>query len=155
MFGVWSYLRQFTCTKWVIVVDDDIDPQDWKGCEVGDLHAADPARDITVVEGTGRRLPGLRRRPESGLGSKIGLAAVPGIAAAEDPEARLGHPTAPVSDEVVAKVDAVWADLGAGQRQGASGGSDRLTVGGCRCCSCYVRYLRRAGIGPEAPVCRV
>ena len=50
--GVWSFLRQFMYTKWVIVVDDDIDARDWKDVMWAISTRMDPARDITLVEGT-------------------------------------------------------------------------------------------------------
>ena len=52
MMGVWSYLRQFMYTKWVIVVDDDIDARDWKDVMWAISTRMDPARDITVIENT-------------------------------------------------------------------------------------------------------
>jgi 4-hydroxy-3-polyprenylbenzoate decarboxylase len=70
--GVWSYLRQFMYTKWVIVVDDDIDARDWKDVMWAISTRMDPARDITVVENTPIDYLDFAS-PESGLGSKIGL----------------------------------------------------------------------------------
>ena len=52
MMAVWSYLRQFMYTKWVIVVDDDIDARNWKDVMWAISTRMDPARDITLVEGT-------------------------------------------------------------------------------------------------------
>ena len=52
MLGVWSYLRQFMYTKWVIVVDDDIDARDWKDVMWAISTKMDPARDITLIEST-------------------------------------------------------------------------------------------------------
>ena len=72
MMGVWSYLRQFMYTKWVIVVDDDIDARDWKDVMWALSTRMDPARDITVVESTPIDYLDFAS-PESGLGSKIGL----------------------------------------------------------------------------------
>ena len=72
MLAVWSYLRQFMYTKWVIVVDDDIDARDWKDVMWALSTRMDPARDITVVEGTPIDYLDFAS-PESGLGSKIGL----------------------------------------------------------------------------------
>jgi 4-hydroxy-3-polyprenylbenzoate decarboxylase len=72
MFGVWSFLRQFTYTKWVIVVDDDIDARDWKDVMWAIATRMDPARDITLVENTPIDYLDFAS-PESGLGSKIGL----------------------------------------------------------------------------------
>jgi 4-hydroxy-3-polyprenylbenzoate decarboxylase len=72
MMGVWSYLRQFMYTKWVIVVDDDIDARDWKDVMWAISTRMDPARDITLVENTPIDYLDFAS-PESGLGSKIGL----------------------------------------------------------------------------------
>jgi 4-hydroxy-3-polyprenylbenzoate decarboxylase len=52
MLGVWSYLRQFMYTKWVIVVDHDINARDWKDVMWAISTKMDPARDITVIENT-------------------------------------------------------------------------------------------------------
>ncbi len=72
MMGVWSYLRQFMYTKWVIVVDDDIDARDWKDVMWAISTRMDPARDMTVIESTPIDYLDFAS-PESGLGSKIGL----------------------------------------------------------------------------------
>ncbi|MBU0725794.1 MAG: UbiD family decarboxylase [Alphaproteobacteria bacterium] len=72
MLGVWSYLRQFMYTKWVIVVDDDINARDWKDVMWALSTRMDPARDITVIENTPIDYLDFAS-PESGLGSKIGL----------------------------------------------------------------------------------
>lgn len=72
MMGVWSYLRQFMYTKWIIVVDDDIDARDWKDVIWAMSTRMDPVRDITFVEHTPIDYLDFAS-PESGLGSKIGL----------------------------------------------------------------------------------
>ena len=72
MMAVWSYLRQFMYTKWVIVVDDDINARDWKDVMWAVSTKMDPARDITVIENTPIDYLDFAS-PESGLGSKIGL----------------------------------------------------------------------------------
>ncbi len=72
MMGVWSYLRQFMYTKWVIVVDDDINARDWKDVMWAISTRMDPARDITFIERTPIDYLDFAS-PESGLGSKIGL----------------------------------------------------------------------------------
>src|SRR6201999_3178790 len=72
MMGVWSYLRQFTYTKWVIVVDADIDARSWKDVMWALSTRMDPARDITVIENTPIDYLDFAS-PVSGLGSKIGL----------------------------------------------------------------------------------
>jgi len=65
-------LRQFMYTKWVIVVDDDIDARDWKDVMWAISTRMDPARDITIVENTSIDYLDFAA-PDSGLGSKIGL----------------------------------------------------------------------------------
>jgi 4-hydroxy-3-polyprenylbenzoate decarboxylase len=72
MMAVWSYLRQFMYTKWVIVVDDDIDARNWKDVIWALSTRMDPARDITLIENTPIDYLDFAS-PESGLGSKIGL----------------------------------------------------------------------------------
>ncbi len=72
MMAVWSYLRQFMYTKWVIVVDDDIDARNWKDVMWAVSTRMDPARDITLVEHTPIDYLDFAS-PDSGLGSKIGL----------------------------------------------------------------------------------
>ncbi len=72
MMGVWSTLRQFTYTKWVIVVDDDIDARSWADVMWAVSTRMDPARDTLVVERTPIDYLDFAS-PDSGLGSKIGL----------------------------------------------------------------------------------
>jgi 4-hydroxy-3-polyprenylbenzoate decarboxylase len=108
MMGVWSYLRQFTYTKWVIVVDAEIDARDWKDVMWAVATRMDPARDITLVEGTPIDYLDFAS-PVSGLGSKIGLDATNKW----PPETRRdwGREIR-MSDAVVEKVDRMWKDLG-------------------------------------------
>lgn len=72
MLGVWSYLRQFMYTKWVIVVDDDINCRDWKDVMWALSTRMDPVRDLTLIEGTPIDYLDFAS-PESGLGGKVGL----------------------------------------------------------------------------------
>jgi 4-hydroxy-3-polyprenylbenzoate decarboxylase len=72
MMGVWSFLRQFVYTKFVIVVDDDIDARDWKDVMWAVSTRMDPVRDITQVENTPIDYLDFAS-PEPGLGGKIGL----------------------------------------------------------------------------------
>jgi len=72
MMGVWSYLRQFVYTKWVIVVDDDINCRDWKEVIWAVSTRMDPVRDITLMENTPIDYLDFAS-PEMGLGGKIGL----------------------------------------------------------------------------------
>ena len=72
MMGVWSFLKQFIYTKFVIVVDDDIDARNWKDVMWAISTRMDPARDITVIEGTPIDYLDFAS-PESGLGGKLGM----------------------------------------------------------------------------------
>jgi 4-hydroxy-3-polyprenylbenzoate decarboxylase len=108
MMGVWSYLRQFTYTKWVIVVDAEINARDWKDVMWAVATRMDPARDITLVEGTPIDYLDFAS-PVSGLGSKIGLDATNKW----PPETRRDWGTEiRMSDAVIEKVDRMWKELG-------------------------------------------
>jgi 4-hydroxy-3-polyprenylbenzoate decarboxylase len=72
MMGVWSFLRQFVYTKFVIVVDSNINARDWKDVMWAVSTRMDPARDITVIENTPIDYLDFAS-PEPGLGGKIGL----------------------------------------------------------------------------------
>ena len=72
MMGAWSFLRQFMYTKWVIVVDDDIDARDWKDVMWAISTRMDPVRDVTLIENTPIDYLDFAS-PDSGLGGKIGL----------------------------------------------------------------------------------
>ncbi len=108
MMAVWSYLRQFMYTKWVIVVDDDIDARDWKDVMWAVATRMDPARDITTIEGTPIDYLDFAA-PESGLGSKIGLDATnkwpPEVSREWGREIRM-------SDDIIKTVTEKWPKLG-------------------------------------------
>ena len=72
MFGVWSYLRQFTYTKFVIVTDDDINIRDWSEVIWALVTRADPARDAVILTNTPIDYLDFAS-PEAGLGGKMGL----------------------------------------------------------------------------------
>ena len=72
MLGVWSYLRQFMYTKFVIVVDADINARDWKDVIWAISTRVDPARDLTILENTPIDYLDFAS-PSSGLGSKLGI----------------------------------------------------------------------------------
>jgi 4-hydroxy-3-polyprenylbenzoate decarboxylase len=108
MMGVWSYLRQFTYTKWVIVVDDDIDARSWKDVMWALSTRMDPARDITVIENTPIDYLDFAS-PVSGLGSKIGLDATDKWDGETTRE--WGRPIR-MSDEVIETVTRKWSRLG-------------------------------------------
>jgi 4-hydroxy-3-polyprenylbenzoate decarboxylase len=108
MLGAWSYLRQFMYTKWVIVVDDDVDARSWDDVIWAMSTRMDPARDITVIENTPIDYLDFAS-PESGLGSKIGLDATNKW----PPETkREWGEKIRMDQEVVDKIDRIWGDLG-------------------------------------------
>ncbi|HVM80345.1 MAG TPA: UbiD family decarboxylase [Stellaceae bacterium] len=108
MMGVWSFLRQFIYTKFVIVVDDDIDARDWKDVIWAVATRMDPARDITVVENTPIDYLDFAS-PESGLGGKIGLDATTKL----PPEThRDWGRKIRMSDDVIEAVTRKWPSLG-------------------------------------------
>ena len=72
MFGVWSFLRQFMYTKFIVVTDDDVDVRDWKEVIWAVTTRMDPVRDTTLVEHTPIDYLDFAS-PVSGLGGKIGL----------------------------------------------------------------------------------
>jgi 4-hydroxy-3-polyprenylbenzoate decarboxylase len=108
MFGVWSYLRQFMYTKFVIVCDDDIDVRNWREVVWALATRVDPGRDVLIAERTPIDYLDFAS-PVAGLGSKMGVDATnkwPG-----ESERHWGRPI--VMDEVVKrKVDSLWGDLG-------------------------------------------
>jgi len=108
MFGVWSFLRQFMYTKFVIVTDDDVNVRDWQDVIWAISTRMDPARDCTIIENTPIDYLDFAS-PVSGLGSKIGFDATnkwPGETSRE-----WGRPIA-MSPEVKARIDALWVELG-------------------------------------------
>jgi 4-hydroxy-3-polyprenylbenzoate decarboxylase len=108
MFGLWSVLRQFMYTKFIVVVDEDVNPRDWKEVVWAMTTRMDPVRDTTLVERTPIDYLDFAS-PVSGLGGKMGLDAThkwPG-----ETEREWGRPI--VMDQAVKKrVDAIWGQLG-------------------------------------------
>jgi 4-hydroxy-3-polyprenylbenzoate decarboxylase len=108
MFGIWSYLRQFMYTKFILVCDDDVNVRDWKEVIWALTTRVDPVRDTTLVESTPIDYLDFAS-PVSGLGSKMGIDATskwPG-----ETSRRWGRPIA-MDDEVKRRVDLLWRDLG-------------------------------------------
>jgi 4-hydroxy-3-polyprenylbenzoate decarboxylase len=108
MFGVWSYLRQFMYTKFVIVVDDDIDARDWKEVVWALSTRVDPARDVLLAENTPIDYLDFAS-PVSGLGSKMGIDATSKWPA--ETARRWGRPIV-MDAEVKRRIDALWDELG-------------------------------------------
>ena len=107
MFGVWSFLRQFMYTKFIIVTDDDINIRDWKEVIWAMTTRVDPARDTLLVENTPIDYLDFAS-PVSGLGSKMGIDATNKWAG----ETHREWGTAIQMDQATkARVDAMWATL--------------------------------------------
>ena len=113
MMGVWSFLRQFIYTKFVFVVDADIDVRDWKEVMWAVSTNMDGARDVTTIENTPIDYLDFASA-ETGLGAKLGFDATTKIA--PETKREWGRRIA-MSAEVKAKVDEMWGKLGLGQPQ--------------------------------------
>ena len=108
MFGIWSFLRQFMYTKFIVVVDADIDIRDWKEVVWAISTRVDPARDTLIAENTPIDYLDFAS-PVAGLGSKMGIDATskwPG-----ETSRTWGRPIA-MDAEVKKKVDGMWKELG-------------------------------------------
>ena len=108
MMGCWSFLRQFMYTKFIIVVDDDINVRDWKQVIWAITTRMDPVRDTILMENTPIDYLDFAS-PVSGLGSKMGLDATnkwPG-----ETNREWGVPITR-DPNTVAKIDKIWSDLG-------------------------------------------
>ena len=108
MMGVWSHLRQFLYTKFIVVVDDDVDARDWKEVIWAMSTRMDPARDTLLIENTPIDYLDFAS-PVAGLGSKMGLDATnkwPG-----ETQREWGQPMA-MDGEVSARMNALSDALG-------------------------------------------
>ena len=108
MFGVWSFLRQFMYTKFIVVTDDDIDVRDWKEVIWAITTRVDPVRDTLLVDNTPIDYLDFAS-PVAGLGGKMGIDATnkwPG-----ETQREWGRPIA-MDPAVKARVDAIWGELG-------------------------------------------
>ncbi len=108
MFGVWSFLRQFMYTKFVIVTDDDIDVRDWQDVIWAMTTRMDPARDTVIVDHTPIDYLDFAS-PVAGLGSKIGFDATgkwPG-----ETDRQWGRPIV-MDEDVKRRIDELWDALG-------------------------------------------
>ena len=107
MMGVWSFLRQFMYTKFVIIVDDDIDVKDWKEVIWAMTTRVDPTRDTTLIDNTPIDYLDFAS-PVSGLGSKMGIDATNKLPGETDRE--WGTPIV-MNDDVIQRVDDIWQAL--------------------------------------------
>jgi 4-hydroxy-3-polyprenylbenzoate decarboxylase len=108
MFGVWSFLRQFMFTKFIVVTDDDVNVRDWKDVIWALTTRVDPKRDTLLVESTPIDYLDFAS-PVAGLGSKMGIDAThkwTGETARE-----WGRPIA-MDAAVKERVDLLWRELG-------------------------------------------
>jgi 4-hydroxy-3-polyprenylbenzoate decarboxylase len=108
MMAVWSYLRQFMYTKFVIIVDEDINARDWNDVIWALSTNVDPARDVTMIERTPIDYLDFAS-PESGLGSKMGIDATTKIGAETHRE--WGRKIR-MSDDIIDEVSKKWQRYG-------------------------------------------
>ncbi len=108
MMAIWSWLQQFMYTKFVIVVDDDIDVRDWKDVIWAISTRMDPVRDVVLTERTPIDYLDFAS-PVSGLGGKMGLDATNKFAGETD---RTWGTKIRMCDEIIAKVSDSWTDYG-------------------------------------------
>ena len=107
MMGVWSFLRQFMYTKFVIVVDEDVNTRDWQDVIWAMSTRVDPVRDFTFVENTPIDYLDFAS-PVSGLGSKVGIDATNKLPGETDRE--WGTPIS-MDESVKQKIDQIWSRL--------------------------------------------
>ena len=108
MMGVWSFLRQFMYTKFVIVCDDDVNARDWNDVIWAITTRMDPARDTVMIENTPIDYLDFAS-PVSGLGSKMGMDATNKMPGETDRE--WGVPIV-MDEDVKKRVDDIWDSLG-------------------------------------------
>ena len=111
MMGVWSFLRQFMYTKFVVVVDDDVDIRQWEDVIWAITTRMDPTRDTVLIDNTPIDYLDFAS-PVSGLGSKMGLDATNKWQGETD--RKWGSPIE-MSATVKQRVDALWKELGLDQ----------------------------------------
>jgi 4-hydroxy-3-polyprenylbenzoate decarboxylase len=108
MMGVWSFLRQFMYTKFVIVCDDDVNARDWNDVIWAITTRMDPARDTVLIENTPIDYLDFAS-PVSGLGSKMGMDATNKMPGETDRE--WGEPIV-MDEDVKKRIDDIWDELG-------------------------------------------
>jgi 4-hydroxy-3-polyprenylbenzoate decarboxylase len=108
MFGIWSFLRQFMYTKFIIVTDDDVNVRDWKEVIWALTTRVDPRRDTLIADATPIDYLDFAS-PVAGLGSKMGIDATNKWP--QETGRKWGTPIA-MSEEVKKRVDALWRELG-------------------------------------------
>jgi len=107
MMGIWSFLQQFMYTKFIIVVDEDIDIKDWKEVIWAISTRVDPYRDSTFIKNSPIDYLDFASI-ESGLGSKIGIDATNKL----PPETKRNWGKIIKMDEkVINKIDEIWDEI--------------------------------------------
>ena len=106
--GVWSFLRQFMYTKFVIVVDEDIDIRNWKEVVWAISTRVDPSRDTTLINNTPIDYLDFAS-PVSGLGSKMGIDATNKLQGETDRE---WGKAIEMDKNIALKIDQIWDELG-------------------------------------------
>jgi 4-hydroxy-3-polyprenylbenzoate decarboxylase len=107
MMGVWSFLRQFMYTKFVVVTDDDVNARDWKDVIWAMTTRMDPGRDTTIIDSTPIDYLDFAS-PVAGLGSKIGFDATNKFPGETDRE--WGTPIT-MAEDVKQRIDDIWDSL--------------------------------------------
>jgi len=108
MLGIWSFLRQFMYTKFIIVTDEDVDVRNWEDVIWAMTTRMDPRRDSVFIDNTPIDYLDFAS-PVAGLGSKVGMDATNKWEGETDRE---WGSSIQMSDDVKAKVDDLWDSLG-------------------------------------------
>ncbi len=108
MMGIWSFLRQFMYTKFIIITDDDIDIRNWPDVIWAITTRVDPLRDTMMVDNTAIDYLDFAS-PVSGLGSKMGIDATGKWP--PETQRQWGKPIR-MAPEISARIDAIWKELG-------------------------------------------
>ncbi|MDK1023040.1 MAG: 4-hydroxy-3-polyprenylbenzoate decarboxylase [Gammaproteobacteria bacterium] len=107
MMGVWSYLRQFMYTKFIVVTDDDVDARNWKEVIWALTTRVDPKRDVQIIENTPIDYLDFAS-PVAGLGSKMGIDATNKWPSETQ---RVWGRTIKMSGDVKSRIDEIWSSL--------------------------------------------
>ncbi len=108
MMGVWSYLRQFLYTKFIIIVDEDINIRDWKDIMWAVSTRSDPSRDVMMINNTPIDYLDFAS-PLEGLGGKMGIDATNKIA---NETSREWGKKLEMDQETITRIDDIWQHLG-------------------------------------------
>ncbi|WP_291176201.1 UbiD family decarboxylase [Hyphomicrobium sp.] len=118
MMALWGLVQQFSYTKIIVVVDEGIDVRSWRDISWALATRMDPSRDLTLIERTPIDYLDFAS-PVAGLGGKLGIDATTKIGSETDREWGLVLAMRP---DVIARVDAMWSELGISQAIAAQAG---------------------------------